>query len=48
MYVYQSTGQYAGTYRSYVNGIGANPLMCGHAGLLHPREHRRDHRLPRP
>ena len=27
MYVYQSTGQYAGTYRTYVGGVGASPLI---------------------
>jgi hypothetical protein len=27
MYVYQSTGQYAGTYRTYANGVGASPLI---------------------
>lgn len=27
IYVVQSTGQYAGHYRSYVNGIGGNPIL---------------------
>lgn len=27
LYVYQSTGQYAGTYRTYVNGMGSSPIV---------------------
>ena len=27
IYVYQSTGQYVGAYRSYTNGIGGNPVL---------------------
>ncbi len=27
IYVYASTGQYTGNYRSYVNGIGGNPVL---------------------
>ena len=27
MYIYQSTGQYAGNYRSYQNGLGASPII---------------------
>ena len=27
MYVYQSSGQYAGTYRTYQNGLGASPII---------------------
>ena len=27
MYVYSSTAQYAGTYRSYANGVGGNPVL---------------------
>jgi hypothetical protein len=34
MYVYQSTGQYAGTYRSYANGIGASPLIVAGSGYF--------------
>ena len=34
MYVYQSTGQYAGTYRSYANGIGTSPLVVAGAGYF--------------
>ncbi|WP_210519238.1 fibronectin type III domain-containing protein [Hymenobacter terricola] len=34
MYVYQSTGQYAGTYRSYDNGIGASPLIDAGSGYF--------------
>ncbi|WP_210521711.1 carbohydrate-binding protein [Hymenobacter terricola] len=34
MYVYQSTGQYAGTYRSYANGIGASPLIDAGSGYF--------------
>ena len=31
MYVYQSTGRYAGRYRSYVNGIGNSVVALGQA-----------------
>ncbi|GAA4026416.1 hypothetical protein GCM10022409_07990 [Hymenobacter glaciei] len=34
MYVYQSTGQYAGTYRSYANGIGTSPLVVAGSGYF--------------
>ncbi|GAB3586310.1 carbohydrate-binding protein [Hymenobacter daeguensis] len=34
MYVYQSTGQYAGTYRSYANGIGTSPLIVAGSGYF--------------
>ena len=34
MYVYQSTGQYAGTYRSYANGVGASPLIDAGSGYF--------------
>ncbi|MBD2721856.1 carbohydrate-binding protein [Hymenobacter armeniacus] len=34
MYVYQSTGQYAGTYRSYANGVGASPLIVAGSGYF--------------
>jgi hypothetical protein len=34
MYVFQSTGQYAGTYRSYANGIGASPLIAAGSGYF--------------
>ncbi|MFD2783890.1 FG-GAP-like repeat-containing protein [Hymenobacter rubripertinctus] len=27
IYVYSSTGQYAGQYRSYANGVGGNPVL---------------------
>lgn len=27
MYVYASTGPYAGSYRSYINGMGGNPIV---------------------
>jgi hypothetical protein len=33
-YVYQSTGQYVGGYRSYVNGIGSSPLIASGQGFL--------------
>ncbi|RTQ49590.1 T9SS type A sorting domain-containing protein [Hymenobacter gummosus] len=33
MYVYQSTGQYTGAYRSYVNGFG-NPLISSGQGFF--------------
>ena len=28
VYVFQTTGQYAGTYRSYQNGVGGDPLIA--------------------
>ncbi|MDO7849974.1 glycosyl hydrolase [Hymenobacter convexus] len=34
MYVYQSTGQYAGSYRSYANGIGQSPLIPAGQGFF--------------
>ncbi|MDQ2769229.1 MAG: carbohydrate-binding protein [Bacteroidota bacterium] len=34
MYVFQSTGQYAGTYRSYANGIGSSPLVVAGSGYF--------------
>jgi hypothetical protein len=34
MYVFQSTGQYTGTYRSYVNGVGASPLIDAGSGYF--------------
>ncbi|MDO7851762.1 T9SS type A sorting domain-containing protein [Hymenobacter convexus] len=34
MYVYQSTGQYAGTYRTYANGVGASPLVVAGSGYF--------------
>ncbi|MBO2010674.1 fibronectin type III domain-containing protein, partial [Hymenobacter negativus] len=34
MYVYQSTGQYAGTYRSFDNGVGASPLIVAGSGYF--------------
>ncbi|HET9503536.1 MAG TPA: T9SS type A sorting domain-containing protein [Hymenobacter sp.] len=33
-YVYQSTGQYAGQYRSYVNGLGSSPLIASGQGFF--------------
>ncbi|GAA4364425.1 hypothetical protein GCM10023185_33960 [Hymenobacter saemangeumensis] len=33
VYVYQSTGQYVGQYRSYVNGVG-NPLVAAMQGFF--------------
>ena len=33
IYVYQSTGQYVGQYRSYVNGVG-NPLVAAMQGFF--------------
>jgi hypothetical protein len=33
IYVFQSTGQYAGQYRSYVNGVG-NPLVAAMQGFF--------------
>jgi hypothetical protein len=34
IYVFQSTGQYAGTYRSYANGIGESALVAAGAGYF--------------
>ncbi|GAA3992190.1 fibronectin type III domain-containing protein [Hymenobacter antarcticus] len=34
MYVYQSTGQYAGTYRTYDNGVGGSPLIVAGSGYF--------------
>ncbi|GAA4350684.1 hypothetical protein GCM10023185_08680 [Hymenobacter saemangeumensis] len=34
VYVYQSTGRYSGTYRSYQNGIGGNPLIASGQGFF--------------
>lgn len=34
MYVFQSSGQYAGTYRSYANGLGASPLIDAGSGYF--------------
>ncbi|MDO7845512.1 glycosyl hydrolase [Hymenobacter sp. M29] len=34
MYVYQSTGQYAGSYRSFANGIGQSPLIPAGQGFF--------------
>jgi hypothetical protein len=34
MYVYESTGQYAGTFRSYVNGVGANSIIASSQGFF--------------
>jgi hypothetical protein len=34
MYVYQSTGQYAGSYRSYANGVGQSPLIPAGQGFF--------------
>ena len=34
MYVYASTSQYAGQYRSYVNGVGGNPVVPVGQGFL--------------
>ncbi|MGI4759153.1 MAG: carbohydrate-binding protein [Janthinobacterium lividum] len=34
LYVFQSTGQYAGTYRSYANGIGSTPLIAAGSGYF--------------
>jgi PKD repeat protein len=34
MYVYQSTGHYAGTYRSYANGVGTSPLVVAGSGYF--------------
>ena len=34
IYVYQSTGQYTGTYRSYTNSIGESPLVEAGSGYF--------------
>jgi hypothetical protein len=34
MYVYQSTSRYGGQYRSYVNGVGASPLLAVGQGFF--------------
>jgi len=34
VYVYQSTGQYVGSYRSYVNGMGGSPLVAAMQGFF--------------
>ncbi|MDO7884727.1 FG-GAP-like repeat-containing protein [Hymenobacter cheonanensis] len=34
IYVVQSTGQYAGHYRSYVNGVGGNPILSVAQGFF--------------
>ncbi|MBH8568116.1 carbohydrate-binding protein [Microvirga sp. STS02] len=34
VYVYQSTGRYAGTYRSYANGVGTSPLVVAGSGYF--------------
>ncbi len=34
IYVFQSTGQYAGTYRSYANGMGDSPLIDAGSGYF--------------
>jgi len=34
IYVFQSTGQYAGTYRSYTNSIGESPLVEAGSGYF--------------
>lgn len=34
VYVFQSTGPYAGTYRSYANGIGSSPLVAASSGYF--------------
>ena len=34
VYVFQSTGQYAGSYRSYQNGVGGNPLIASSQGFF--------------
>ncbi len=34
VYVFESTGPYAGTYRSYANGIGASPLLAAGTGFF--------------
>ncbi len=34
VYVYQSSGQYVGSYRSYVNGIGGSPQVAAMQGFF--------------
>ncbi|MDO7874824.1 T9SS type A sorting domain-containing protein [Hymenobacter sp. ASUV-10] len=34
MYVFQSTGQYTGNYRSYVNGVGTSPIIDAGSGFF--------------
>ncbi len=34
VYVYQSTGQYVGQYRGYVNGMGGSPLVAAMQGFF--------------
>ena len=34
MYVYESNGRYSGTYRSYANGIGGDPLVAMGQGFF--------------
>jgi hypothetical protein len=34
MYVFQSSGQYGGSYRSYANGVGASPLIVAGSGYF--------------
>ena len=34
VYVFQSTGQYTGNYRTYVNGIGGDPLVASMQGFF--------------
>ncbi len=34
IYVFQSTGQYTGTYRSYTNGVGTSPLVEAGSGYF--------------
>ncbi|WP_223650083.1 DUF4331 family protein [Hymenobacter psoromatis] len=34
VYVYQSTGQYVGAYRSYVNGVGGSPQIAAMQGFF--------------
>ncbi|MFD1468306.1 ice-binding family protein [Hymenobacter caeli] len=34
VYVYHSTDRYAGQYRSYVNGVGGNPLVAAMQGFF--------------
>jgi hypothetical protein len=34
MYVFESTSQYAGQYRSYTNGIGGNPILATGQGFF--------------
>ena len=34
VYVFQSTGQYTGMYRTYVNGVGGDPLVASMQGFF--------------